>query len=174
MIIDVIKEMIRMDCGFKSGKNIFRYRVACIVIEEGRALLATNNMTGYFYTLSGPVNLGETSEDAAARVLKERTDADYSVQRLLTIVETFFDYEFNDTKYDFQEVTFYYLMESHGKTKLRSNNKIGGGRTETFHWMPLSKVSVNDVRPKVAREMIMNLPDHVETIISDERIEDFT
>lgn len=163
-----------MDSGFKSGKNIFRYRVAGIVIEEDKVLLATNNMTSYYYTLSGPVNLGEASEDAAVRVLAEKANADFNIERLLTIVENFFDYEFNDTQYEFQEVTFYYLMESRSKLKLNLRNDIGGGRTETLHWLPLSEVSANDIRPKVSKEMILKLPDQVETIINDERNRDFT
>lgn len=163
-----------MDCGFKSGKNIFRYRVAGIVVEDGKALLATNNMINYFYTLAGPVNLGESSEDAAVRVLKEKTNTDYKMNRLLKIVENFFDYEFNETKYAFQEVTFYYLMEPLREIDVNLKNKIGGGRIEILQWKFLSDVSTYEIRPKVAREMIINLPDQVETVINDERSEDFT
>ncbi|WP_411841819.1 NUDIX hydrolase [Salinicoccus sp. HZC-1] len=163
-----------MDSGFKSGKNIFRYRVAGIIIEEDKVLLATNNMTSYYYTLSGAVNLGEASEDAAVRVLTEKTNVNFNIKRLLTIVENFFDYEFNDTKYEFQEVTFYYLMEPLSKLKLNLQNDIGGGRTESLHWMPVSEVSANDIRPRVSKEMMLKLPDQVETIINDERNEDLT
>lgn len=162
-----------MNCGFKSGKNIFRYRVSGIVIEDGKTLLATNNMTSYYYTLSGSVNLGENSEDAAVRVMREKLDGDYSVERLLTIVENFFDYEFNETRYEFQEVTFYFLMKSQAKTELHLNNKIGGGRTESFCWVPLSGFSANDVRPEVGKKIILDLPEQVETIINDERAQDF-
>src|SRR5699024_9770864 len=129
IIIYVFKEMVNMDCGFKSGKNVFRYRVGGIVLVDGKALLATNTMTGYFYILSGAVNLGEASEDAAVRVMNEKTGGNYSVSRLLTIVENFFDYEFNDTKYDFQEVIFYYLMEPREIKCPDRKNKLGGGRT---------------------------------------------
>ncbi len=162
-----------MDCRFKTGKNIFRYRVADIVIDEDQTLVATNNMADYFYTLSGPVNLGEMSEDAAVRLLKEKTGAAYRVERLLRVVETFFDYEFNGTKYDFQEVTFYYLLKPLKDVEMNLVNKIGGGRTETLHWMPLSDLKVKDVRPKVGKETMIELPDNVETIINYESSEDF-
>lgn len=161
--------MINMDCGFKSGKNVFRYRVAGIVLDDGNALLATNTMTGYFYILSGAVSLGEASEEAAVRLMNEKTGGDYSVSRLLTIVENFFDYEFNDTKYDFQEVTFYYLMETGDIKHPEQKNRLGGGRTETLHWIPLSEAAGKDIRPRAGKEMMLNLPPHVETIISDER-----
>jgi len=143
--------------------------VGGIVLVDGKALLATNTMTGYFYILSGAVNLGEASEDAAVRVMNEKTGGNYSVSRLLTIVENFFDYEFNDTKYDFQEVIFYYLMEPREIKCPDRKNKLGGGRTETLHWIPLPEAAGKDIRPRSGKEMILNLPLQVQTIISDER-----
>lgn len=159
-----------MDVGYKSGKNIFRYRVAMIVIEDDHLLAVKNNISGYYYTLSGPVALGEPSEYAAGKLTVEMTNENYDVERLLTIVENFFDYEFNDTKYNFQEVTFYYLMEEKGMKEITQKNDIGGGRMETFTWIPLSEINNIEMRPKVVKEIVQKLPENVETIINDERI----
>src|SRR5699024_12406857 len=160
--------MVNMDCGFKSGKNVFRYRVGGIVLVDGKALLATNTMTGYFYILSGAVNLGEASEDAAVRVMNEKTGGNYSVSRLLTIVENFFEYEFNDTKYDFQEVLFYYLMEPREIKCPDRKNKLGAGRTETHHRTPLPEAAGKDIRPRSGKAMIPKLRLQVQTILLTE------
>src|SRR5699024_3884915 len=112
----------------------------------------------------------------------EKTGGDYNVSRLLTIVENFFDYEFNDTKYDFQEVTFYYLMEPGDIKYPEQKNRLGGGRTETLHWIPLSEDAGKDIRPKAGKdirqkygkELMHDMPPNVETIIRNERSDDYS
>ncbi len=170
MIINDVKEGLSMDAGFKSGKNIFRYRVAMIIIEDDHLLTAKNNMSDYYYTLSGAVNLGESSENAARKLTLEMINENYDVERLLTIVENFFNYEFNDTQYDFHEITFYYLMEEKGRKDIIQKNDIGGGRKESFTWIPMNEIKTIEMRPEIVKEIIQKLPENVETIINDERI----
>ena len=55
------------DCCFVSGKNWFRYRTGAIIIEDNKALFATDDTIDYYYTVGGGVHLGESSEECIKR-----------------------------------------------------------------------------------------------------------
>ncbi|MDF2882115.1 MAG: hydrolase, nudix family [Clostridiaceae bacterium] len=62
-----------MDCGFKNDEGWFRYRAAAIIIEDGCVLMASNNLTPYYYSVGGGVQLHEMVEDAVKREVFEET-----------------------------------------------------------------------------------------------------
>ncbi len=91
-------------------------RVAAIIIEEGALAFMTNPTEDYVYSVGGAVQLGETSEEAVLREIKEETGQDYEIDRLLFIHENFFQQ--NSGKLaglNCHEISFYYLMKSKGQ-----------------------------------------------------------
>ncbi|TVT29549.1 NUDIX domain-containing protein [Salinicoccus cyprini] len=148
-----------MDCSYTEEQRIFRYRAVGIIIENGHILLATNSMAEYFYTISGAVKHGETSIDAVRREVLEETHLEYEVERMLTVVENFFDYTFNSTEYEFHEVAIYYMMKPQGMKSINSVHDIGGGRKEHVEWIPLSKIDRVEIRPAILKEIIANIND---------------
>lgn len=148
-----------MDCSYTKEQRIFRYRAVGLIIENDHVLLATNNMAEYFYTIGGAVKHGETSIDAVRREVLEDTKFDYAVEKMLTVVENFFDYEFNSTEYEFHEVAIYYLMKPQGMREVNTVQDIGGGRREHVEWIPLSKIDKVQVKPPVLKDIIANIDD---------------
>ena len=104
------------DITFCKKKSRFRYKTAAVIIEEGALAFMTNPNEDYFYPLGGAVQLGETSEEAILREIKEETGQDYEIDRLLFIHENFFQQ--NSGKLaglNCHEISFYYLMKSKGQ-----------------------------------------------------------
>ncbi|WP_460151379.1 NUDIX hydrolase [Salinicoccus sesuvii] len=128
-----------------------------MIIENDHGLLATNNMADYFYTIGGAVKHGESSTDAVRREVLEETKLNYDIEKMLTVVENFFDYEFNCIEYEFHEVAIYYLMKSQGMREINSVQDIGGGRREHVEWIPLSQIDKIELKPSNLKEIIANV-----------------
>lgn len=78
------------DVLFKTDEYVFSYRVAGILIHNGRVLLQRPiNETSYAIP-GGHVALGETNEETLVREFKEEINADIKVDRLIWVGELFF------------------------------------------------------------------------------------
>lgn len=155
----------KYDCGLTKGNHWFRYRAAAIIIEDGCVLFARNDMNDYYYTVGGGVHIGETSEDAVKREVFEETGINYEVDRLAFINEAFFE----DQGTLCHALEFYYLMKPRGTQELHSNSYSQGAR-ENMHWLPIEKLSEYKAFPEFFGDKLFDIPENVQHIISDERI----
>ncbi len=115
------------DCCFEQDNFWFRYRAAAIIIEDGCVLMAYNDVDDYFYSIGGGVHLGETSEQAVIREVKEETGMKYEVERLAFIRECMYHGKTAFSGKQCHIVEFYYLMKPKGKRLLKI------GRAEARH-----------------------------------------
>lgn len=157
----------KSNCSFYAGDEIFNYRVGAIIIEEGCALLATNDSADYYYTVGGRVHLGETSHDAVLREVKEETGIDYGVDRPVFVNENFFVEPCGKNKKKrFHEICIFYLMKPCGKKHAIADGRCVDG-TEHYRWVPLEKLkSIKRVYPEFLTDRICDLPSHVELLVT--------
>ncbi len=69
----------KTDCCFCVGSDWFRYRVGAIIISDGHALFAYGEDSGYYYTVGGGVHIGERSDEAVIREVREETGAQFEI-----------------------------------------------------------------------------------------------
>ncbi len=160
--------IMRDDCRFDVDSSRFQLRVGAIIIEEGYVLLAKTNLADYYYSVGGAVKLGETAQQAVEREVLEETGLPYSADRLVFVHENFFVDNVICEDRMFHEVCLYFLMKPMGKKQevyINSNASIG---REFMHWIPLEKLSEIKVFPVFYPEKLMNLPDTIQHIITNE------
>ena len=92
---------------FNRNDRKFNFRVAGIAIASNQVLLHRLERDDFWTFPGGRVELGETSQKALVRELKEELNADIEILRLLWLVENFFEYNHQQ----FHEIAFYYLMQ---------------------------------------------------------------
>ena len=113
----------KINCRYDRGDDRFSYRVGAIIIEDGAALLATNDSADYYYSIGGGVHFGETSRDAVLREVKEETGVDYEIDRLAFVHENFFTEKCGMHKGKrFHELSLYYLMKPRGTRVIDSDS----------------------------------------------------
>jgi ADP-ribose pyrophosphatase YjhB (NUDIX family) len=156
------------DCGFTKGNGWFRYRAAAIIIENGCVLFAKNDSEDYYYSIGGGVHIGEKAEKAVLREVYEETGIHYEIDRLAFIHENFFVGSGDLEGYNCHEIAFYFLMKSRGTQKLNSNS-FSGGFKEYMHWLPINDLSKYKAFPAFFIEKLLNMQNHVEHIVTDER-----
>lgn len=156
------------DILFKIDNHIFSYRVAGILIREGRILLQnTTGDDGYAFP-GGHVAFGETNAETLVREFKEEINADITVQELKWVAEIFFPW--NDKPC--HQICNYYLVELSDEGSIPVSDTFAAkesidGRdfTVLFHWVPLSEVHSIKIYPAKAAELLYRLNEGVQHFI---------
>lgn len=158
------------NCRFVNGAERFAYRAAAIIVEDGHALLATNNVADYYYSIGGAVHFGETAKEAAEREAFEETGIAYEAERLIIVNENFFRDNSASVinKYDSHEVCLYYLMKPKGKRPITHKSECCDGEEHAV-WLPIDKLGEHKVFPRFLSETLRNIPNGIIHIITDDR-----
>lgn len=156
----------KLDCCFERGRNRFRYRVGALIVEDGCVLLITSDGCDYYYSVGGGVHIGETSEQAVLREVKEETGVDYEVDRLVFVHENFFKGEFSIEGMICHEVCLYYLLKPRGSRDIDCKSVSPDGK-ERAEWVPLEKLKDLKVYPReIFTERLCDLPKYPEHVIT--------
>lgn len=159
------------DCGFTVGNNWFRYRAACIILEEDCVLLVGNDKEKYFYSVGGGVHMGETAENAAIRECFEETGVHYEIDRLAVIHENFWNGKgAYDEGLKCHEISFYFLMKSRGTKELHSSSYTRFGDKEIMRWLPIKDLGKYKVFPTFLKDYLSSERTGIQHIVTDERL----
>ena len=156
---------------FTKDRQRFNFRVAGIAIANNRVLLHRLDKDDFWTFPGGRVELGETSQEALVRELKEELNADVEIVRLLWLVENFFEY--NSQQY--HEIAFYYLMRFSKEPPYLTKEKPFTGIEDDvcleFKWFPIDSKILKELPllPSFLQQSLNNLPNSVEHIIESDR-----
>ena len=150
----IMRESIKM----KNNDYNFKFRVSGLIIKNNKLLLVDMDDNGFLCLPGGYVELGETTEEAVRRELKEEIQKDVKIEKQLGVVENYF---INKYSKKMHEISFYYLMDfvsndiDDNDFTLVENDK---GRTIKldFKWIDINDLNDFDVRPALLKNIINN------------------
>ena len=148
----------------KNNEGTFYYRVAALIINNNKLLVAKNVDHPVFYTIGGGININETSEEAIIREVMEETGLKLSIDKLSYVQERFL--KINNEKY--HEVVLFYTMIIKGKINIMENTFTDQGNKETLHWLPLEQLKNINLVPEFLKHKLLNNNNGIEHIISKE------
>lgn len=127
----------------------FKLRV-CGIIKNGDKYLISNCDNCDFYGFpGGHVTLGENTDDAVVREVKEETRFDARILKLLAVEQLFFK---RDDNMPFHEICYYYLLEPKEKLDAKDfdydEDDKGILRHHKFLWLKLEEFEKYDIKPK--------------------------
>lgn len=151
-----------MDLTFKSPEGAFNYRVAAIIVNDGRLLVLQDEGIPHDYLPGGRVHLGEPAEAALARELREELDIVLPLHRLVFIAESFFT--LMGTRY--HELCLYHLMDAPTELLARGESftRAEGNEVHHFRWVRFEELRGMSFFPIFLKERIFSLPDAPEFI----------
>ena len=151
-----------MDLTFKSPEGAFNYRVAAIIVNDGRLLVLQDEGIPHDYLPGGRVHLGEPAEAALARELREELDIALPPHRLVFMAESFFT--LMGTRY--HELCLYHLMDAPTELLARGESftRAEGNEVHHFRWVRFEELRGMSFFPIFLKERIFSLLDAPEFI----------
>lgn len=141
--------------------TLFMYRAAGICIADGRVLLCRSPELPFWYIPGGRVHTGESSLDALRRELAEEIGVEPVIERLVYVVENFFDFEGQRL----QEIGLYFVVSFPEGSEPMSwdtpviRTETGDGQPLEWAWHPLAGIESLDIRPPYFKQHLAKLPD---------------
>lgn len=150
---------------FEEGKVRFNYRVVGIALNGNRVLIHRAEKDDFWSLPGGRVKLLETSKDTLKREMREELGVEIHVERLIWIVENFFEYE--DKSY--HELALYFLMTFPHDSHLygKSEPFVGGeeGIKLIFKWHQLDELEKISLYPAFLQKALKSIPEVTEHIV---------
>lgn len=97
--------MSQQDFRTKVGNTVFGVRATALIVEEGK-LLVVEDEDG-FYTIGGAIQVGERTEEAVIREVKEELGVKAQARQLAFVVEN----RFEQAGVHFHNIEFHYLVD---------------------------------------------------------------
>ena len=165
--------MDKQDILLHTKDGIFSYRVAGILIRNGKILLQrAPNDPGYAFP-GGHINFGEVSEKALIREFREEIFADILPVRLLWIGENFFPMGEKNC----HQICLYYLVSLCDESQIPldgifyAQDELEKKKIDLeFSWIDLKSLEHVEIYPICTKEKLLNLSDHVEQFVFIENL----
>lgn len=144
---------------FQRGKDQFNFRCIAIFIKDNRLLIQKDIKDDFWALPGGRVELFENSRDTVVREIHEELGWKVQVIRPVWFFENFF--QIGGTKV--HEIATAYLMDIYDVIKFEPNVAFRGNEDHlVFKWFDISKLDEINLKPKVLRSKLNNLPNNIE------------
>lgn len=165
-------ENLMNDILFKTEEFVFSYRVAGILINNGKVLLQRpTNDTGFAFP-GGHSAFGETNAETLIREFKEEIGADILVDELKWVAEIFFPWGNKPC----HQICNYYVVRLNDETQIPNTGMfIGAEQLEgrnfdiEFHWISLEEIKGLEVYPTNAAELLGKWNEGVQHFVYKEK-----
>jgi len=158
------------DILFKQEDFVFSYRVAGILIHDGRILLQRPKDDDYAF-IGGHVAAFETTEQALIREFREEIRADIEVERLIAVGEIFFPWG----KKPCHQIGMYYLIRLKNSEQIpldgvfHGYDELDNERIDLdFCWVPLEQFARETVYPVELKPHILRRMEGVFHFVSNQ------
>ncbi len=144
---------------FKSEEYVFSYRVAGLIVRDGKVLLQKPTNDDGYAVPGGHPHLGETAAEALEREFLEETGLIVCAGRLIATGEVFFPWV--DTPC--HQIGMYFAAEIVGgrerpsEGSFRGMDELGGERVDLdFLWVPLTELDAIKLYPPQVRDVLLS------------------
>ena len=147
----------------------FKFRACGIICQDDKFLLVRIKDNNFYCLPGGHVELGENTEHAVLREMKEETGYNLNIKKLLAVTENF--YTGTDKKI-WHELAYYYLMEPlepiNTTNRTIIENDKGELKSLEFFWWDTNEELKLDIKPSFIKDKLKNRDYSLENnIISD-------
>ncbi|WP_440117805.1 NUDIX hydrolase [Paenibacillus sp. QZ-Y1] len=141
---------------YEKDNNKFNFRVAGIVIHQGRVLLHTTEHDDFWNLPGGRVEFNETTGSAIVREMFEELGVHVQSQRVAFVSEDFFDYD----GMMYHEIGFYYVITLPENHRLYHEMEFKGLEDNgklMFRWFSFEELENMEIYPVFLKKELSNL-----------------
>lgn len=145
-----------MDLKIKTDEEEFHGRTCGIIKQDDKFLIMRVNQTSYFHIPGGHIEIGEDSEQAIIREIKEEIGCDIQETNLFAIQENFW----KRNNKNCHGIEFYYIIKPKNNLEMKDYQRIeidkGEEKLLDFKWCTQEELKDIDLRPVNIRDMLIN------------------
>ena len=130
--------MTQQDFRTKIENTVFGVRATALIVEDGK-LLVVEDEDG-FYTIGGAIQVGERTEEAVIREVKEELGVKAQAGELAFVVEN----RFEQAGIHYHNIEFHYLVDLLEDAPLVMQE---GTKSLPCRWLALEALSTVDLKP---------------------------
>lgn len=159
---------------FDRDTRAFGHRVAGVVVDEGCVLLQKADIDEFWIVPGGRVELREPAAESLKREMLEEIGVEVKVERLLWVVENFFEYGGKSC----HELALYFLTSLPPGSPLYDKSQTFMGYEEyfneytsenrlglTFQWFPVDDLHSIPLYPSFLRDALKSLPESIMHVV---------
>jgi len=150
---------------FTTGNLRFNYRITGVAICDGKVFLQKPVVDGFWFLPGGRAELQETAEETLRREMREEMHTDITVERLLWVVENFFEH----AGMAFHELGLYFLMSFPKDSPVVDTDQTFFVQEVShefiFQWHALESLKDIPLHPSFLKTTLQELPDGTEHIV---------
>lgn len=145
-----------MDLRFETEKEEFHVRTCGIIKQEDKFLVMRANKTPYYHIPGGHIEIGEDSEQAIIREIKEEIGSDVKETKLIAIQENFW---IRDNR-KCHGIEFYYIVILKQYLQMDDYERIENDKDKEklleIKWVNSEELKDIDLRPNNIKDMLVN------------------
>ena len=150
---------------FDQGNLRFSYRAVAVLLQENQVLIHKSLKDNFWALPGGRVEFNEPANETIKREMQEELGIDVCVERLLWVVDSFFDY--NEKSY--HELGLYFLISSENTFPLYRETEAFAGiekdKNLIFKWQEIHTLNDIELHPKFLQSSLKDLPQLSEYIV---------
>ena len=143
---------------FDQGNLRFNYRSVAVLLNGTKVLIHTTPRDNFWALPGGRVEFNEPANQTVKREMQEELGIDIDVERLLWVVENFFNY--NGKSY--HELAFYFLVSAPTSANFYTEIKTFAGiekdKDLIFKWHEIATLTDIKLQPKFLQNSLPSLP----------------
>ncbi|MGT2756762.1 NUDIX hydrolase [Streptococcus ovuberis] len=149
-----------MDFRTRQDDYFFWVRATALIVRDGCIYLCQSPDGGY-HSIGGAIAVGETTEDAVRREVREELGCDIQVDQLAFVVENYFESDHKKV----HRIEFQYLV-----TPLSEPNRmlVEGDTQRRCEWLPIDQLDTIDVKPAFLKTALKNWDGQVKHVVNRE------
>lgn len=144
-----------MDLKIKTEAEEFHGRTCGIIKQDNYFLIMRVNRTPYYHIPGGHIEIGEDSNQAVIREIKEEIGCDVNRTNLFAIQENFWKRKGKQC----HGIEFYYIVEPEPKLQINDYERIENDKGEEklleFKWVTAEELLNIDLRPSNIKELLI-------------------
>src|SRR5665647_2389489 len=98
--------IVKKDIQYKTDDGYFNCRVVGVCVKNNKVFLSKLKTDEYWTFIGGKSEFGEATDEAIIREYKEETGAALQINRLLAVIENFFEMDNSN----WHQLIFFYLL----------------------------------------------------------------
>lgn len=152
------------DFRHRTGAQVFGVRATALIVQDDKIYLNCNEQ-GRYYTIGGAIQVGETTEEAVKREVKEEIGLDIEIGRLAFVVEN----SFCQDGVNFHNIEFHYVVKPLSEP---NSEMVEDGDKRPCEWLDLERLSDINLVPAFLKTDLTSLSSPVKHIVNMEDRED--